>query len=211
MTLSKSYPIRIRRHSETDSADRGSVLLCAPSSRRTGGVRVSRPRGPRCRPRASCCENAVAAGPRQGRWRGGKGTPTSGRHARERETCADDVGPCQRECRTTFSCRRGERADPIMGVSPRGGRHRCAERSERRVPRSRPDDAERPGPGREANHPRTRGPSLPPACGGLCRPEVGVPLPTAPSRWLTSPRVCILTATGRRSPVPARRHAWGGP
>ena len=24
--------------------------------------------------------------------------------------------------------------------------------------------------GREANHPRTRGPSLPPACGGLCRP-----------------------------------------
>ena len=50
------------------------------------------------------------------------------------------------------------------------GRHRCAKRRERRVPRSRPDDAERRGPCREANHPRTRGPSLPPACGGLCRP-----------------------------------------
>ena len=37
--------------------------------------------------------------------------------------------------------------------TPTSGRHRCAKRSERRVPRSRPDDAERRGPGREANHP----------------------------------------------------------
>ena len=54
--------------------------------------------------------------------------------------------------------------------TPTSGRHRCAKRSERRVPRGSPDDAECRGPGREANHPRTRGPSLPPAYGGLCRP-----------------------------------------
>ena len=54
--------------------------------------------------------------------------------------------------------------------TPTSGRHRCAQRSERRVPRGSPDDAECRGPGREANHPRTRGPSLPPAYGGLCRP-----------------------------------------
>ena len=36
----------------------------------------------------------------------GRTGPTSGRHARERETCADDVEFCRRECRTTFSCRR---------------------------------------------------------------------------------------------------------
>ena len=47
-------------------------------------------------------------------------SPGGARHARERETCAGDVGPCQRECRTTFSCGRGERADPIMWVSPGG-------------------------------------------------------------------------------------------
>ena len=37
------------------------------------------------------------------------------------------------------------------------GRHRCAKRRERRVPRSRPDDAERRGPYREANHPLNSG------------------------------------------------------
>ena len=37
------------------------------------------------------------------------------------------------------------------------GRHRCAKRGERRVPRSRPDDAERRGPCREANHPWSSG------------------------------------------------------
>ena len=40
-----------------------------------------------------------------------------------------------------------------LASSPGGGRHRCAKRSERRVPRTRPDDAERRGSGREANHP----------------------------------------------------------
>ena len=68
--------------------------------------------------------------------------------------------------------------------SPGRGRHRCPERSERRVPRSRPDDAERRGTGRKASHSETRDPSLPPAFGGLCRPEVGVPLPARRSaRW----------------------------
>ena len=39
------------------------------------------------------------------------------------------------------------------------------------------------GWGREANHPWTRGPSRPPARGGLCRPEVGVPWPGRHSAW----------------------------
>ena len=49
--------------------------------------------------------------------------------ARERETRVDDAGPAS--ARPPFfmragcvSCGRGERADPIMGVSPGGGRHR---------------------------------------------------------------------------------------
>ena len=47
--------------------------------------------------------------------------------ARERETCADDAGPGQRESRTTSSCGRGERADPIRWVSP-GGRRAAGRR-----------------------------------------------------------------------------------
>ena len=46
---------------------------------------------------------------------------------------------------------------------------------------------------REANHPRTRGPSLPPAYGGLCRPEVGVPVPARRSaRWRGAERRTTL-------------------
>ena len=47
------------------------------------------------------------------------------------------------------SCPAGCAANPFMSVSPGGGRHRCAKRSERRVPRTRPDDAERRDSGRE--------------------------------------------------------------
>ena len=36
--------------------------------------------------------------------RGRLGTPTSGRHRAGARNCANDVRPCQRECRTTFSC-----------------------------------------------------------------------------------------------------------
>ncbi len=60
-----------------------------------------------------------------------------------------------------------------LASSPGGGRHRCAKRSERRVRGSRPDDAERRGTGREASHSGTRGPSRPPAFGGLCRAPPG--------------------------------------
>ena len=104
------------------------------------------------------------------------------------------------------------RRDQGTALSPGGvgARHRCAERSERRLPRSRPDHAERRGPGREANHPRTRGPSRRPPSAGCadqrsafpCQrvappggmggnvhhqelnwPEVGVPLPARRSAW----------------------------
>ena len=59
------------------------------------------------------------------------------------------------------------------------------------------------------NHPlRSRGPSLPAACGGLCRPEVGVPLParrSAPGEAEPSPPHSGSFSAGRlRRPVPTR-------
>ena len=59
------------------------------------------------------------------------------------------------------------------------------------------------------NHPlRSRGPCLPAACGGLCRPEVGVPLParrSAPAEAEPSPPHSGSFSAGRlRRPVPTR-------
>ena len=104
-----------------------------------------------------------------------RAVPTRGRRSRAAVTTLH----LRRSASASFHARRGVQANPIMRVSPGGGRHRCAKRSERRGPRSRLDDAERrvPAERNSLNHPRTRGPSLPPACGGLCRPEVGVPWP----------------------------------
>ena len=87
-----------------------------------------------------------------------------------------------------FSCGRGERADAIMGVSPGGGRHRCAKRSERRVPPSRPDDAER-------GVPAERG-----------APQLGV-LPAARLRRAVP---APTGRTGRRSAFPCQRVALRG-
>ena len=82
----------------------------------------------------------------------------------------------------------GRKGTPTSGQSPGGGRHRCAKRSERRVPRSRPDDAERRDPGREANHPPTRGPSLP--------PRLRRAVPTRGRRSLACASLCMV-AWGR--------------
>ena len=87
-----------------------------------------------------------------------------------------------------------------LASSPGGGRHRRAKRSERRVPGRRSDDAEGRGSGREANPLRTRGPSRPPACGGLCRPEVGVPLPARHSAWWRGADTCTIHHRPLRSP-----------
>ena len=64
-------------------------------------------------------------------------------------------------------------------------------------------------PRAKPNHPpRSRGPSLPAACGGLCRPEVGVPLParrSAPGEAEPSPSQSGSFSAGRlRRPVPTR-------
>ena len=48
-----------------------------------------------------------------------KGTPTSGRHARERETCANDVRLCQRERRTAFAVKMQSHAGtPTVQMEP---------------------------------------------------------------------------------------------
>ena len=85
------------------------------------------------------------------------------------------------------------RTGPTSGQFSRWGPAPLREAQRGRLPRSRPDDAERQGPGRAANHPRTRGPSLPPACGGLCRPEVGVPLPARRTALLGFSRGAAFT------------------
>ena len=76
----------------------------------------------------------------------------------------------------------------------------CAERSAFPCPRVALPRA-------KPNHPpRSRGPSLPAACGGLCRPEVGVPLParrSAPAEAEPSPPQSGSFSAGRlRRPVP---------
>ena len=54
---------------------------------------------------------------------------------------------------------------------------------------------------------RTRGPSLPPACGGLCRPEVGpvlpvgAPLPARHSAWWRGAETCTIQGTALSCPA----------
>ncbi len=77
------------------------------------------------RPPASCCEDATPRGnPRGPDGAGRKGTPTSGRHARERETCANDVGLCPRECRNTFHAGGVNGPTRSCGFLPVGASHR---------------------------------------------------------------------------------------
>ena len=105
-----------------------------------------------------------AAKPRTTQWRRGaplRTTPPS--RAARRQGNADlwsaPLASGQRTAHRPVAARRSSphiphRAEQHAGKgTPTSGRHRCAKRSERRVPRSRPDDAERRGPGREANHP----------------------------------------------------------
>ena len=118
-----------------------------------------------------------------------KGTPTSGRHARERETCANDVRLCQRERRTAFAVKMQSHAGtPTVQMVPSARERRppvgTAARSAAkgvyhaavRITLNSEVPAEK-GP------PRTWGSFSPPAYGGLCRPEVGVPLPARRSAW----------------------------
>ena len=63
------------------------------------------------------------------------------------------------------------------------------------------------------NHPpRSRGPSLPAACGGLCRPEVGVPLPARRSAPVEAAFPCLRVALPRAKPNhPPRNQAEPSP
>ena len=100
------------------------------------------------------------------------------------------VGPRRAPSRNCTHARRGVQANPFMSVSPGGGRHRCAQRSERRVPRTRPDDAERRDSGREGT---TSELGVLPAA----RLRRAVPAPTG--------------RTGQRSAFPCQRVALHGP
>ena len=80
--------------------------------------------GPEGRP--SCCEMQPHAGtptvqmaPAARERRPLASSPGGGRHARERETCADDAGPCRRECRTALPVHDGATAHRSHPSGPR--------------------------------------------------------------------------------------------
>ena len=132
----------------------------------------------------------------------GQGTPTSGRHARERETSADDGAPYRREWRTPCSIRTALFAALRAAVPTRGRRSlagaslvlnrdcavRCASRS---------------GADQRSAFPCRRVACAQPGLrcslrfAQRCRPEVGVPLP---ARRLCSIRTAPLAP--RRGAVP---------
>ena len=94
-----------------------------------GGLRRPRRGAPRCGPegRPSCCEMQPRAGtptvqmaPAARERRPLASSPGGGRHARERETCPDDAGPCRRECRTALPVHDGATAHRShhLGAAP---------------------------------------------------------------------------------------------
>ena len=111
-------------------------------------------------------------------------SPGGGRHA---------LASGQRAAHRPVAARRSSphiphRAEQHAGKgTPTSGRHRCAKRSERRVPRSRPDDAERRGPGREANHPELGVLSCRPPAAGCADRRSAFPCPRVapPGGWGT--------------------------
>ena len=140
--------------------------------------------------------------------------------------CRPPAAACADQ-RSAFPCPRGAEPSPSQSGSlsagrlrrpvPTGGRRSPLPRVA--LPRARnlgrwrvgqgfepaEDEFSRPKP----NHPpRSRGPCLPAACGGLCRPEVGVPLParrSAPGEAEPSPPQSGSLSAGRlRRPVPTR-------
>ena len=128
---------------------------CAPPALLGSTPRGGHPggRGPSRRPPAAGC-----AGPhRRSAFPCLRATCAAGVHADRRAIRGVGVLPVRPP---TAGCAGPHRENwPEVGV-PLPGRHlRCW------------------GPRREGGHPGGRGPSHPPACGGLCRPEVGVPVP----------------------------------
>ena len=120
------------------------------------------------------------------------------------------TAPQARERRPLASCcanaaPRGNPNNPECAAgkgTPTSGRHRCAKRSERRVPRSRPDDAERRGPGREANHPELG--VLP------CRPPEAGETRTPDASWVPN-RVLLMRLRGGICSPARHQHADRAP
>ena len=132
--------------------------------------------------------------------RGRLGTPTSGRHARERETSADDAALCQLEFRTPFQSRMARPCTPricAVILCPRcatGDSSTCAFRCAV-AQRCRPE-AGVPSRPRASAQAAIR--AFRCAAAQRCRPEVGVP---------SRPRAFALAAVGLslrcRAAVPA--------
>ena len=144
----------------------------------------------------------------------GRTGPASGPYARERETSTDDAAPSQRECRGIF-CRAWCADGLIMRVSPGGTRHNdprvtggslpSAFTERRHVARTAtngvchslgwiPPNAEIPA---DKGPPRNGESFPPPAFGGLCRPEAGVP--SRPRRRAAASRALPATVSMRNA------------
>ena len=236
--LRRAVPTRGRR-------SRACVSLCLVASSREANH--PRTRGPSCRPPTAGCADQRSAFPclyvalHGGVEPKGESSPHSGSFLPPAYggLCRPEVGVPVPACRSAWWRRAERRIIPALGVLP-------AARLRRAVPtRGRRSLACVSlclvASSREANHPRTRGPScrppaagcadqrsafpclyvalpggveprgessphsgsfLPPAYGGLCRPEVGVPLPACRSAWWRRAERRITPALGV---LPARR------
>ena len=187
-----------RRSSPPTPGPDGAVRTGTPTSGRHRCAERSERRVPRSRP-----DHAERRGPgREGTTsdlgvllaaRLRRAVPTGGRRSlASASLCMVAWAP--RTCTTRelhFHTRWGAQEDAIMSVSPGGGRHRCAERSERRVPRSRPDDAERRGPGREGTTSDL---------GVLLAARLRRAVPTRGRRSLASASLCMVAWAPRSAP-----------
>ena len=120
--------------------------------------------------------------------RGRLGTPTSGRHARERETSADDAALGQLEFRTPFQSRMAQRCTPRICAVTLGPV--CAMGDSSTAPFARLGRAVPAGGRRSKPSPRfCSGGDMRFRCAiaQRCRPEAGVPPPAARRRSCRSP------------------------
>ena len=129
------------------------------------------------------------------------GTPTSGRHASR--TAARRAAAAQRDPNRSGMVPSARERRPPVGTAARSAAKGVYHAAVRMTLNA--------GVPAEKGPPRTWGSFSPPAFGGLCRPEVGVPLPARRSAWwhgrrdvhhqeLNWPEVGV--------PLPARRSAW---
>ena len=102
-----------------------------------------------------------------------------------------------------------ERRPPAS--SPGGGRHRCAARSERRVPHTRPDDADHRGPGREGITSELGRPSPAPPSAGCADRRSAFPCQRVRSHGGLRPRRAPSGSTFIPGGACRRTRSWACP